>query len=188
MGKSHSKEGMSYYQVPDYKQDSLDILYLEDNMINATVFLAYMQKLGLSTEWVNSTDKFFDRLAQGFPRLAVLDVRLSSEIDGGLRVAESLRKAEIHIPIVLLTAHCIPQSWLQSNSVFHLMKPYTKSSLQILRGLCLNPKSLEPRTGGLLGETPPLDLSEGRKGSSRKGYKDLLGNPSRLDRRVLAKL
>ena len=185
MGKTQSKEGMSYYYVPDYKQDKLDILYLEDNEINATVFLAYMKKLGLSTEWVNSTDKFFDRLAQGFPRLAVLDVELAKDRVAGLKVAESLRKAKVHIPIVVLTAHCIPESWLQSNSVFHLMKPYTKSDLQILRGLCLNPKSLEPRTGGLLGETPPLDPFEGRKGNSRKGYKDLLGNPSKLDRRVL---
>lgn len=187
MGKSHSKEGISYYYVPDYKQDSLDILYLEDNEINATVFLAYMRKMGLSVEWVNTTDKFFDRLAQGFPRLAVLDVQLSKDRVAGLKVAESLRKAEIHIPIVLLTAHCILRDWLKNTNVFHLMKPYTKSSLQILRDLCLNPKSLEPQTGGLLGEIPQSDLFEGRKGSSRKGYKDLLGNPLRPDKRVLVK-
>ena len=137
MGKKHSKP--DYYEIPEdnhKRAHQLDILYLEDNIINCKVFKGMVENLGLSLLYVRHTEDFFDRLAEGYPKVIVLDMQIDRGKEVGKRIAESLRSVGIGIPIVLLSAHIVEQDWLRQHKIIYLMKPYTRKELEIFRGLC----------------------------------------------------
>jgi len=108
-----------------------------------------VESVGLHAESFATAEEFLARPSTGNPSCLVLDVRLPQM--SGLDFQRRLAEAEIHIPIIFVTAHGdIPMSVraLKSGAVEFLTKPFRDQDLldAIQQALTLDRAAQEGRT------------------------------------------
>jgi FixJ family two-component response regulator len=110
--------------------DPATVLIVDDDSDVREAIKDLVESVGLHAESFATAEEFLARPSTGNPSCLVLDVRLPQM--SGLDFQRRLAEAEIHIPIIFVTAHGdIPMSVraLKSGAVEFLTKPFRDQDL-----------------------------------------------------------
>ena len=114
--------------------DKHHILLVEDNVMNQTITLAILEKLGLSADIAADGKQALSMLDNDKYDLILMDCKMP-KLDG-LEATKIIRARELnheeHIPIIAVTANAMKgdcQKCLDAGMDSYISKPYTKKEL-----------------------------------------------------------
>ncbi len=102
------------------------ILLVEDNLNNAQLIMAYLQKQGYQVSWAKNHTELWETLLQSVPKIILMDIHLP-DVDG-FTLIEQLRADPRYedIPIIAQTALAMSgdrQACLQAGATDYITKP-----------------------------------------------------------------
>lgn len=160
----------------------LNILLAEDNIVNQTLAVKLLGKMGHSVAVASNGREALRMLGMHDFQMVLMDVQMP-EMDG-LDATRAIREKELdtgtHIPIVAMTAHAMigdRERCLESGMDDYISKPITPNELsQVIEKVL---KTMEDESGILLNEFKPKNMIEeaellGRIGGDFHLLKDLI--------------
>lgn len=86
------------------------ILIVEDDTLLASSYQKNILNLGLKCEIATTEEEAFDKLEKYKPDLAILDIELKDNNDGGIKIAQYISE-HYKIPFIYLTGSCITEDF-----------------------------------------------------------------------------
>jgi len=107
------------------------VLLVEDNLINQKIALAFMEKLGLTSDVANNGVEAFEMWRHNQYDLILMDCQMP--VMDGYQATTRIREQESgHVPIIAFTAHALKadqQSCIDKGMNDYLAKPFTQQEL-----------------------------------------------------------
>jgi FixJ family two-component response regulator len=111
--------------MKEHPRSDSTVFVIDDDAAVRTVLKELFESVGLKVQLFSSGNAFLEAPVMDTPCCLVLDVRLPGM--SGLKLQEELTKAEVHVPIIFLTAHGdihMAVGAMKAGAVDFLTKPF----------------------------------------------------------------
>ncbi len=106
------------------------VFVVDDDELMRTSICALARSMGIRAEAFCSAEEFLESYIDGRPGCLVTDVRMLGM--SGLELQEKLRELDVHLPVIVMTAHAttpLTVRAMQSGALTLLEKPFEENEL-----------------------------------------------------------
>ena len=124
--RTSTREKTALDCAPEESALGARVLIVEDEPVNAAVAQGYLQELGCSAEWAETSEAALEKAREGAFDIILMDINMPGT--DGFAITQKLREFDRKTPVIALTAHeqsLVRERCLAAGMNDVLSKPYT---------------------------------------------------------------